>query len=207
MTSIDRINSINKYGLTPRNEDNSKLVKDNKTKVFFSEGFAGAIALYVDFNIVYEDIKNDKTKIENQSLIYKVKNSKNLQDYLGEGIYLTFNLDDIKNERNFENGCTSNIISQNQLKVLVLKKSSNNTTNYSRFEIVKYMMAHTNYNDIKYYGTEYLNSPTFEEATKRIQSKVKRYYENHQKEIDEYENDYYELIEMSLDEFINTYMK
>ena len=38
MTSLDRLNSISKIGLTPRNEDNSKLINDKKNKVFFSEG-------------------------------------------------------------------------------------------------------------------------------------------------------------------------
>ena len=63
MTSLDRLNSISKIGLTPRNEDNSKLINDEKNKVFFSKGFEGAIALFVDFDIVYENIKNRKTKL------------------------------------------------------------------------------------------------------------------------------------------------
>lgn len=48
--TLERLDSINKFGLTPRNEDNSKLISDDKVKVFFSEGFEGALALYVDFN-------------------------------------------------------------------------------------------------------------------------------------------------------------
>lgn len=35
MTSLEKLNIINKVGLVPRNEDNSKLVNDEKTKVFF----------------------------------------------------------------------------------------------------------------------------------------------------------------------------
>ena len=59
MTSLDRVESIYNMGLVPRNEKNSKLIKDEKTKVFFSEGYTGAIALYVDFDIVYNNIKMD----------------------------------------------------------------------------------------------------------------------------------------------------
>lgn len=68
MTSFDRIKSISEIGLTPRNEDNSKLVNDEKIKVFFSEGFEGCIALFIDFDIVYENIKNRKTKLLDEEL-------------------------------------------------------------------------------------------------------------------------------------------
>ena len=63
MTSLDRLVSISKIGLIPRNENNSKLINDEKNKVFFSEGFEGAIALFVDFEIVYENIKEGKSNI------------------------------------------------------------------------------------------------------------------------------------------------
>lgn len=54
MTSLDRLKSIGKIGLLPRNEENSKLINDTKKKVFFSEGFEGTIALFVDFELVYD---------------------------------------------------------------------------------------------------------------------------------------------------------
>lgn len=54
MTSIDNLQSIREKGLIPKNETNSKLIGDEKVKVFFSEGFEGAIALFVDFQIVIE---------------------------------------------------------------------------------------------------------------------------------------------------------
>lgn len=63
MTTLDRLKSINELGLLPRNERNSKLINDDKVKVFFSEGFEGAIALFVDFNIVYNKIKNRETEV------------------------------------------------------------------------------------------------------------------------------------------------
>lgn len=117
MTSLERLDSINKFGLTPRNEDNSKLISDDKVKVFFSEGFEGTIALYVDFNIVYDDIKRGIKKMENITLNNKVCNSLNVEDYLEEGVYLRFDGTDIENERNFENGCTSKVILPDALEV------------------------------------------------------------------------------------------
>ena len=35
MTSLDRLVSISREGLTPRNEENSKLINDTKVKVLF----------------------------------------------------------------------------------------------------------------------------------------------------------------------------
>ena len=37
MTSLDRLNSISKFDLIPQNENNCKLINDEKNKVFFSE--------------------------------------------------------------------------------------------------------------------------------------------------------------------------
>lgn len=119
MTSLDRLNSISKIGLTPRNENNSKLINDEKNKVFFSEGFEGAIALFVDFNIVYENIKNGKTKLIDKEIENKVLKAKNLFEYLKEGVYLQFDGTNIENERNFENGCTDNGISPEKLNVCI----------------------------------------------------------------------------------------
>ena len=62
-TSVNNLESISKKGLVPGNGDNSKLIDDQKEKVFFSEGFEGVIALYVDFNLVFENIKLGKSDI------------------------------------------------------------------------------------------------------------------------------------------------
>ena len=63
--------------------------------------------MFVDFNIVYNKIKNREIEIEDKEINNKVIESKNLEEYLGEGVYLYFKKNDTKNERNFENGCTS----------------------------------------------------------------------------------------------------
>ncbi len=203
MTSLDRLESINREGLVPRNEKNSKLVNDQKVKVFFSEGFEGAIALYVDFDITYNRIKNKEEVLEDASLNSDILSSKDLEDYLKDGVYLSFEMENIVNERNFENGCTSKIIKPNRLNVVLLKSKVSHKIVFSRFEVIKYMMAKTNVDNIKYYGALYPNSPDFIEATKKIQNKVKKYYDEHSKEIDYYKINDYEMIELSLNSFLN----
>ena len=206
MTSLDRVESIYDMGLVPRNENNSKLIKDEKTKVFFSEGYTGAIALYVDFDIVYNNIKNGLMELDNIDLKNNILNSNNLEEYLEDGIYLCFELGNIKNERNFENGCTSKIIPPELLKVVTLKNLKTGEIIYSRFEIIYYMMSKTNIEDILYYGTTYENSPNEEVATKRIQDKVRKYYKDNFERINKFKNNSYELIEISLYEFIKLYL-
>lgn len=206
MTSLDRLDSISEIGLIPRNEDNSKLINDEKNKVFFSEGFEGAIALFVDFNIVYENIKNGKTKLIEKEIEGKVLKSKNLFEYLKEGVYLQFDGTNIENERNFENGCTDKSISPEKLNVCILKKVSDNSIIFSRFEIIKYMMANTMPEQIKYYGVKYKESPNFEDATLRIQEKVKKYYISNKEEIEKYINNDYLLEYIPLTVFVNKYL-
>ena len=105
MTSLDNLRSISKLGLTPQSGINSKLIGDEKNKVFFSEGFEGAVALYVDFDIVFDRIGKEQMKVADEFVRKKLLKSKNLSDFLGEGVYLRFDGTNIKNERNFENGC------------------------------------------------------------------------------------------------------
>ena len=207
MTSLDRLNSISKIGLTPRNEDNSKLINDKKNKVFFSEGFEGAIALFVDFEIVYENIKCGEMKPTNKEIEEKVLKSKNLSEFLGEGVYLQFDGTNIKNERNFENGCTSKVVPPEKLYVSILKSKKGDSIIFSRFEIIKYMMSKITPEEIKYYGVKYKGSPNFIDATIRIQEKVKKYYITHSQEIEKYRNNDYWLEYLSITDFVKEHLK
>lgn len=204
MTSISNINSIARSGLIPLNGDNGKLIGETKTKVYFSEGFAGAIALYVDFNIVFEKIKNGILKVVDKQIENKVVSAKDLKEYLGFGVYLCFEGEEIKNERNFENGCTDQIISPEKLYVCGLRDKETRKVNFSRFDIIHYMMAQTRLEDIIYYGATYENSPDFAEATKHIQSKVEHYYKHNKEEIIKYACGY-ELEFIALSDFLNKY--
>lgn len=203
MTSLNNLHSICEKGLIPKNEANSRLIGDEKTKVFFSEGFEGAVALFVDFDIVFDKVKKGQMKVADKCIEKRVLESKSLADYLGEGVYLRFDGTEIENERNFENGCTDMTIPPEKLGVCVLRRKDRGSVIFSRFEIVKYMMAKIPPEQIEYYGASYEGSPNFEEATTRIQEKVKKYYEKHQSEISEYINCDYVLDFIKINDFVD----
>ncbi len=202
MTKLDYLDSINQFGLLPRSGDNSRLIQDDQVKVFFSEGYEGAIALYVDFSIVYRKAKEKEIALDDD-LKGKILLSKDLEDYLGNGVYLSFDMNGIKNERNFENGCTSQPIASDIINVLLLEDITNGNITYSRFDIIHYMMSTISPEQITYYGEKYPDSPPFDAATKRIQDKVKKYYEENKEIIDVYRSGSYKLKELSLNEFLN----
>ena len=205
MTALNNLPSIAVQGLIPQNGNNSKLIEEEKIKVFFSEGFE-AVALYVDFDIVFDKIKKAQMKITDEFVLQKLLKSKNLSDFLGEGVYLRFDGTGIRNERNFENGCTDIIIPPEKIEVCILRNENDNSIIFSRFRIIKYMMAKIQPEQIKYYGAIYKGSPNFTEATDRIQEKVKRYYRDHQTEISEYVNCGYILASINLKDFVNKYL-
>ncbi len=206
MTALNNLYSIVTQGLIPKNENNGKLIGEEKVKVFFSEGFEGAVALYVDFDIVFERIRKEQMKVADDFVRKKLLKSKNLSDFLGEGVYLRFDGTGIKNERNFENGCTDMTILPEKLSVCMLRKKCDNSIIFSRFEIIKYMMAKIQPEQIKYYGAIYEGSPNFIEATNRIQEKVKKYYEDHQMEIAKYGNCDYILDFIDLKDFVDKFL-
>ncbi len=206
MTSLNNLHSISKKGLIPQSGANSKLIGDEKIKIFFSEGFEGAIALYVDFQIVYDKIRAGQDNLTDESITQKIMKSKSLSDYLGEGVYLRFDGTNIKNERNFENGCTDMIIPPENLSVCILRRQDSNSVIFSRFEIIKYMMSKIQPEQIRYYGAEYEGSPNFDDATARIQEKVRMYYENHQAEIREYDTEAYKFALYGLGDFVKEFI-
>lgn len=206
MTALNNLHSIAVQGLIPKNEDNGKLIGEEKIKVFFSEGFEGAVALYVDFDIVFDRIRKEQMKVADEFIREKLLKSKSLSDFLGEGVYLQFDGAGIKNERNFENGCTDMTILPEKLSVCILRKESDNSIIFSRFEIIKYMMAKIQPEQIKYYGAIYESSPNFVEATERIQEKVKEYYKNHKAEINKYNICDYVLDFISLKDFVDKFL-
>ncbi len=173
MTALNNLPSIAVQGLIPQNGNNGKLIGEEKVKVFFSEGFEGAVALYVDFDVVFDKIRYAQMKITDEFVRKKLLKSKSLSEFLGEGVYLRFDGTGIRNERNFENGCTDMTIPPEKLNVCILRKENDNSILFSRFGIIKYMMAKIQSEQIKYYGATYEGSPNFAEATDHIQEKVK----------------------------------
>lgn len=68
------------------------------------------------------------------------------------------------------------------------------------------MMARVNPIEIKYYGANYLGSPSPAVATARIQNKVVSYYNENLEKIKKYNNEIYQLIEVPLSEFLENYL-
>ena len=182
-TNVENIPAIMAKGLVPSYGTNSALIGDTKKKVYFSEGFAGAISLYVDFELVYEQIKNGKHPISDITLIRKIKESSCLEYFLGKGVYFHFNKDGIFNERNFENGCTWISIPPDCLDIVILKNHNQNSIIYNRRDVILYMMAHTEPNSILYHGSNYPSAPDPSQATEHIREKVVKYYNRHTDEI------------------------
>ena len=73
----------------------------------------------MDFDIVFDKIKKAQMKITDEFVLQKLLKSKNLSDFLGEGVYLRFDGTGIRNERNFENGCTDIIIPPEKIEVCI----------------------------------------------------------------------------------------
>ena len=186
MTSTDNLASISALGLVPKNGENGKLIGEEKTKVYFSEGFAGAIALFVDFDIVFRSSKEKYPDTADEGMKERLSRATCLEEYLGEGVYLCFDGEGIENQRNFENGCTDMTVTPDRLCICVLRREGDGTSTASRFDVIRYMMAVTPLEDIRYYGVAYPGAPRFEDATARIQAKVGKYYSEHREEIDGY---------------------
>lgn len=210
-TSIKTIERVYTEGILPSCGRNSRLIGDNRKKVFFSEGFHGTIALLIDFNIVYNKIKNNRMQLSDNELYSKVINSKNIREYLGEGIYLTFDSKDVVNENNEVDGFTSKKINSDLLEVAMIVDINDGTFSYSRFDVVHFMMAQTNPNDIKYSGIKWPNIELYEKHNKKSeeekirinQLKIRQYYEENQELINKFRSNQYRLVYISLNEFIS----
>lgn len=215
MTTIDRIDSISKLGLIPRNpkisnETISKLINETRVKVFFSEGYEGAIALFIDVNIVYNKIKKGEMPLDDATLYKKVLESHTIRDYLGEGVYLCFDRDSVENENNSVDGCTSKVIEPDKLKVVVLENLKDGSFSYSRFDILHYMMSrilpeNINYNGIKWPNIDMFkkhHARTEEEKISVNQNKIRDYYIENDDKIQVFRNNDYQMMEIPLSEFV-----
>ena len=83
MTTLNNLPSSTVQGLIPQNGNNGTLIGEEKVKVFFSEGFEGAVALYVDFDVVFDKIRNGQMNITDEFVRKKLLKSKSLSDFFG----------------------------------------------------------------------------------------------------------------------------
>jgi len=210
-TSINTIERVYTEGIVPSCGRNSRLIGDNRKKVFFSEGFHGTIALLIDFNIVYNKIKKNRMQLSDNELYSKVINSENIREYLGEGVYLSFDSENVLNENNEVDGFTSEKINSDLLEVAMIVNTNDGTFSYSRFDVVHFMMAQINPDDIKYSGIKWPNIELYEGHNKKPekekirinQSKIRQYYEENQELINRFKTNQYRLVYIPLNKFIN----
>lgn len=186
-TRVSDLQSILQNGLEVRNGTYCQAIKDKKTKVFFSEGMEGAIAMASAFQNKF-DYKKTGTKWED----------KTLEDLLGERVFLRFSAEGIENESEqgdfaFADGWTSQGIEPQKLKVCILKNIKTGEISYQRDDILKYMIA-----------TNPIES--FNNGNERQKDEIKKYYEKRSEELAGFNISDYSLEDMNLDKFYEQYI-
>ncbi len=204
MTPLSRVRSISNTGLTPRSENNSKVINDEKQKVFFSEGMTGAVALYSDFQKHYDRIKAGNIEGVPQDRVKAIQETETMEEYLGgEGVYFVFDGTEIENEKNFMDGVTSQEIPAESLQVCLLRNNDTNNVSYSRYDIIRYMMSRVPVETINYSGKD---EEDFQKASNKIQATVADYYKKYQREIDVFRYGNYTLETVSVRDFCKDYL-
>lgn len=187
-TELSKLQSILKTGLEPRNGELSKVIKDKKTKVFFTEGMEGTIALTSTFQQKFDYMKR----------IPEWKD-KTLDDLLGERVFLRFLSEGIDNESDkgefaFADGWTSKAVEPEKLKVCLLRNIKTGEVSYKRDDIIKYMLK---------------TNPI--EGFKNIEGRHKecliKYYEMRSEELSNFNLEDYELEDMDLERFCKKYIE
>lgn len=186
-TRVEDLKSILQNGLKIRNGAQSQAIKDKKTKVFFSEGMEGAIAMASAFQHKFDYMKKG-TEWED----------KTLDDFLGERVFLKFSAEGIENESDkgdfaFADGWTSQEIEPQKLKVSILKNIKTGEISYQRDDILKYMLATNPIENLK-------------NGNERHKAEIKRYYEERSEELAKFDIDDYSLEDMDLDKFYEQYI-
>lgn len=205
IASLDKVRSISNMGLMPDEEENNKLVNDTENKVSFSEGMVGVVSKYSNWQKHYDLIKSGVTGGIQQEIIDKVKVSKNMQDYLGEGIFLIFDGENIENEKNFMDGETEQTIDAEKLSVCLLKNDETGKTTYYSSDIVHYMMAKVPVETINYSGID-LQADKIENKIETIRQDVSNYVKNHKNEINIYKAGNYTLENIPIKSFCMQYL-
>ena len=206
MAPLSKVRSISNLGLTPQNGDNSKVINDEKKRVFFSEGMTGTVALYADFQKHYDQIKSGNVGKTPEDRVKAIQASNSLEEYLGgEGVYFIFDGTNIENEKNFMDGCTTQTILPQDLQVCLLKNNDTNEVSYSRYDIIKYMMGKVPIETINYSGKD-IGSENVSKVTSEIQSDVNNYYKKHEKEINPFKYGNYTMESISVKEFCENYL-
>ena len=205
MASLDRVRSISNTGLMPNSEDSNKLVNDIESKVSFSEGMTGVVAQYANYQKHYDLIKSGVVGGVKQTVAQKVQTTKDMQEYLGDEVFLTFDGEDVENENNFMNGSTDKAIDSDALTVCILKNNETGEVTYSGANIVHYMMAKVPVETITYIGKD-VSEDKVEKKTEIIRQDVSNYVKKHENEINTYKFGDYTLENIPIKSFCMQYL-
>ncbi len=137
-TKLKNVLKILETGLVSKIGEASKFGNETIPKVYFSEGIEGVLAISEVFQDRFNSLMREQGKMEWKN--------KNVEEYLGESIYLCFDGKDIENENPdkenaFRNGYTSKNISPQKLKICILRNIYTNQILWHRDDIIKYMLA------------------------------------------------------------------
>lgn len=201
-TYLNRANQINKQGLMPRIEENSKTLNDTSSKISFSDGKYATAGLFANFYRVYEDIKSGRRTAENsntsQEMIDKIKKSDSFEQFLGDGMYLMFDGTNIENTGGnnghinpFDAGTKENIPPE-MLKVCMLQDKKTGEKTYSKYDYALYLMCTLTEDDLS-------------KMPKSMRDDIEFYKENHQNIKEKLENGEYVEEQIALDEFCTRY--
>lgn len=204
MTSLDKVRSISNIGLMPDEEDN-KLTSDIENKVSFSEGMTGVVAKYANCQKHYDLIKSGVVGGVEPDVEQEIKITDSMQDYLGDGVFIIFDGENVENEKNFMDGATDTSIDSENLQVCILKNNETGETTYSRFNIVHYMMAKVPLETINYTGID-VSEDKVEKKTEVIRQDVSNYVKEHEDEINIYKYGDYTLENIPVKSFCMQYL-
>lgn len=205
MVSLDRVRSISNTGLMPNGEDTNKLVNDIENKVSFSEGMTGVIAQYANCQKHYDLIKSGVVGGIEQAIVEKVQTTKDMQEFFGDGVFITFDAEKVENERNFMNGITDKSIDSESLTVCILRNNQTGEVTYSGANIVHYMMSKVPVETINYAGAD-ASEDKVEKKTEIIRQDVSNYVKKHKDEINTYKFGDYTLENIPVKSFCMQYL-
>lgn len=205
VTPLDKVRSISNVGLMPSDEESNKLNCDSENKVSFSEGMTGVVAKYANCQKHYNLIKSGVVGGVQEDVAQRVKTTKTMQEYLGEGVYILFDGESVENEKNFMDGETDKQIDSENLTVCILKNNETGEVTYSRFNIVHYMMSMVPVETINYTGVD-TSEDKIPKKIEVIRQDVSNYIKEHEAEINKYKYGNYTLENIPVKSFCTQYL-
>lgn len=201
-TKLSRINQIRLDGLNARCEENSKVVNDDSPKISFSDGRYAAAGLFSMFYDKYKSIHDGEITPEkaniNLEMCTKIKNTSCFEEYLEDGVYLTFDGTNIENTGGqnghinpFDAG-TKESIPPEMLKVCMLENVKTGEKTYSKYDYALYLMCS-------------LTEKDFEKIPERLIEYINNYKEDHKLQVERIQNSGYVEKQITIDEFFNMY--